>query len=299
MIIPEYLKVGDKIAIVAPAGKIDPEKVNLAVKTLESWGLIVQVADHVFDSFFSYASNDLNRVADFQKAIDDHEIKAILCARGGYGSVRIIDELDFLGFKKSPKWIIGFSDITVFHSHIQSNFNIETIHGIMAAGLDISSSPSSSINSLKQALFGQTLTYEFDLSPLSRKGKAKADLVGGNLAILCSLLGSVSDIDTAGKILFIEEIGEHLYRMDRMIWMLKRAGKLDKLAGLIVGGFTDIPDEVSDFGKSAYDIIAEAVAPFRYPVFYGFPAGHQDDNRALVLGREVILDVGDTVTLEF
>jgi len=297
MITPEYLKVGDKIAIVAPAGKIAPDKVSMAKQTLESWGLVVEVGDHIFDSYFTYSSNDLNRINDFQKALDNKEIKAILCARGGYGNIRIIDKLDFSGFVKSPKWIIGFSDITILHSDIHANFNIETIHGIMAAGLD--SNPSSSIDSLKQALFGQTLNYEFDLSPLSRKGKAKGMLVGGNLAILCSLIGSDSEIDTNGKILFIEEIGEHLYRIDRMMWMLKRAGKLDKLAGLIVGGFTDIPDKDSEFGKTAYEIIAEAVNSYDYPVCYGFPAGHQEDNRTLIMGREVILEVSEKVKLQF
>lgn len=296
---PEYLKTSDKIAIVAPAGRIAWEKVNMAVKTLESWGLVVELGDHIFDSNFTYSSNDSNRINDFQKALDNKEIKAILCARGGYGSIRIIDSLDFSEFKKSPKWIIGFSDITILHSHIHFNFNIETIHGIMAAGLNSDSTPSSSIDSLKKALFGETLNYEFDLSHLSRKKKAKGILIGGNLAILCSLIGSDSDIDTSGKILFIEEIGEHLYRIDRLMWTLKRAGKLDNIAGLIVGGFTDIPDEASEFGKSAYEIIAEAVKDYKYPVYYGFPAGHLEDNRALVLGREVILDICDIVKLQF
>ncbi len=299
MITPEYLKVGDKITIVAPAGKIAPDKVNTAKKNLESWGLVVEVADHVFDSYFTYSSNDLNRISDFQKAINNPEIKAILCARGGYGSIRIIDKLDFSGLKKSPKWIIGFSDITILHSHMHNNFSIETIHGVMAAGLDLNTNSKKSMESLQQALFGNTLNYELELSPLNRKGQAKGKLVGGNLAILCSLVGSDSDIDTSGKILFIEEIGEHLYRIDRMMWMLKRAGKLDKLAGLVVGGFTDIPDDVSEFGKSAYEIIAEAVESYNYPVCYGLPAGHEDDNRALILGRKVSLDVGKKVRLYF
>jgi len=299
MITPEYLKVGDKIAIVAPAGKIAAEKVNLAKKTLNSWGLVVEVGDHVFDSHFTYSSNDLNRFNDFQKAIDNKEIKAILCARGGYGSIRIIDKLDFSEFVNSPKWIIGFSDITILHSHIHANFNIETVHGIMAAGLNSISSSGFSVDSLKQVLFGQNLSYEFDLSLLSRKGNAKGILVGGNLAILCSLIGSDSDINTDGKILFVEEIGEHLYRIDRMMWILQRAGKLDKLAGLIVGGFSDIPDNDSEFGKTANGIIAEAVESYDYPVCYEFPAGHQEDNRTLIMGREVILDIDKKVKLQF
>jgi len=299
MIRPDYLKAGDKIAIVAPAGKIPADKVNKAVETLESWGLVVEVGEYVFDSFFTYASNDLNRIHDFQKALDSKEIKAILCARGGYGIVRIIDKLDFSGLKSNPKWIIGFSDITILHSHIQANFNVETIHGVMAAGMDLNSSTVSSIDSLKRALFGETLSYEFNLTHLSRKGKAKGVFIGGNLAILCSLIGTMSDIDTNGKVLFIEEIGEHLYRIDRMMWMLKRAGKLDLLAGLVVGGFTDIPDKASEFGKSAYEIIADATEEFNYPVCYGFPAGHQEDNRALIFGREVFVEVGVQIKLQF
>ena len=299
MITPEYLKAGDKIAIVAPAGKIASEKVELAAKILESWGLIVEIADHIYDNYFQYASKDSERILDFQKALDNINIKAIFCARGGYGSIRIIDKLDFSTFKKSPKWIVGFSDITILHSQIHSNYKIETIHGIMAAGLNLVTSNTESVQSLKQALFGLKLNYEFDLSPLSRKGKANGILVGGNLAILCSLIGSDSDIPTKGKILFIEEIGEYLYRIDRMMWTLKRAGKLDKLAGLVVGGFTDIPDKASDFGKSAYEIVAEAVKDYKYPVCFGFPAGHMEDNRALILGREVNLDVGDKMKLQF
>lgn len=299
MITPDYLKAGDKIAIVAPAGKIAKDKVEYATQTLESWGLVVEVADHVFDSYFQYSSNDSDRIKDFQNALDNKEIKAILCARGGYGAIRIIDKFDFSIYKKFPKWIIGFSDITILHSHIHTNFKIESIHGIMAAGLNQKSGITNSINSLKKALFGETLKFEIETNPLSKEGKAKGVLVGGNLAILCSLFGSVSDIDTKGKILFIEEIGEHLYRIDRMMWMLKRGGNLDKLAGLIVGGFTDIPDKSSEFGKSAYEIISEAVEEFSYPVCFGFPAGHQEDNRALIMGREAILDVGKKVSLKF
>lgn len=299
MITPDYLKAGDKIAIVAPAGKIAKDKVELAIQTLESWGLVVEVADHVFDSCFQYSSNDVNRVNDFQNALDNKEIKAIFCARGGYGSIRIIDELDFSVFKKFPKWIIGFSDITILHSHIHTNYKIESIHGTMAAGLNPESGIANSINSLKKVLFRETLKIEIETNALSKEGKANGILVGGNLAILCSLIGSVSDIETEGKILFMEEIGEHLYRIDRMMWMLKRAGKLDKLAGLIVGGFTDIPDKSSEFGKSAYEIITEAVEEFSYPVCFGFPAGHQEDNRALILGREVILEVDDITKLKF
>jgi len=300
MTTPEYLQKGDKVAIVAPAGKIDRKKVESAADMLKSWGLKVEIAQHVFDNEFAFSSNDNNRMADFQKALDEVDIKAIFCARGGYGSLRIIDKLDFTNFQISPKWIVGFSDITVFHSHIHTNFEIETIHGIMSAGLNPKSNEErKSMVSLKNALFGNPLIYEMDKTPLSRMGSAEGQLAGGNLAILCSLIGSASDMDTENKILFIEEIGEHLYRIDRMMWTLKRAGKLAKLKGLIVGGFTDIPDKKSDFGKSAHEIILEITRDYDFPVWFDFPAGHQKDNQSLILGRDVSMEVDEKMKLQF
>jgi muramoyltetrapeptide carboxypeptidase len=291
MITPSYLKKGNKVAIVAPAGKIDKQKVDNAVKGFEKWGLIPVVGENVFKTSGQYAATDRQRLADFQKMLDDDSIRAIICARGGYGSVRIIDRLDFTKFVKNPKWIVGFSDITVFHSHIHSNFGIETIHGTMAGGFDAEGKPALSTESLRIALFGEKLFYDLKPHPLSKKGKAKGFLTGGNLAILTSLIGSKSDIDTKGKILFIEDVGEYLYRLDRMMWTMKRAGKLDNLAGLIVGGITDMKDSDTPFGKTAYEIVKEAVKGRRYPVCFGFPAGHQDDNSSLILGREVEMKV--------
>lgn len=296
---PNNLIKGDKVAIIAPAGKIDEKIVLKAKEAIEKWGLKVELAKHIFNSYYSYSASDAKRLEDFQFMLDDPDIKAILCARGGYGTARIIDRFNFKNFRENPKWIIGFSDITVLHNHIQQHFGIETIHGTMAAGLNINGKFPKTVNSLKNALFGEVLKYEWPTDPTSRKGNSAGILTGGNIAILCSLLGTPSEVDLKGKILFIEEIREHLYRIDRMMVQLKRAGKLKGLAGLLVGGMTDIPDKKEDFGKTAYEIIKEAVDDYNYPLAFGFPAGHQDDNRALILGRKVTLKINKISTLKF
>ena len=295
MITPDYLNKKDKIAIVAPAGKISKEKVETAINILQGWGLEVLLGTNVFNDYYQYAATDSERLIDLQQALDNPSVKAILFARGGYGAIRIIDQVDWSGFSKNPKWLIGFSDITIFHSHIHKNLKIETIHATMTAGL----TDPVSAESLRKALFGEKLNYEFKTHPLSQKGKAKAILAGGNLAVLCSLIGSASEVDTKGKILFIEDVGEYLYRLDRMMWQLKRTGKLSHLKGLIVGGMTDMKDNETSFGKTAYEIVSEAVIEYDYPVCFGFPAGHMDDNRALILGRKVNLNVDDSSTLNF
>ncbi len=291
MITPAYLKKGDKVAIVAPAGKIDKQKIENAVKGLKKWGLKPVIGENIFKNRNQYSATDKQRAADLQAMLDDDSVRAIICARGGYGTVRIIDKLNFSKFVNNPKWIIGFSAITVLHSYIHSNFGIETIHGTMAGGFNADGRPSLATETLRTALFGEKLFYDLKPHPLSRKGSAKGVLTGGNLAILTSLTGSKSDIDTKGKILFIEDVGEYLYRIDRMMWTLKRAGKLKGLAGLIVGGMTEMKDNDTPFGKTAYEIVKEAVKGSRFPVCFGFPAGHQDDNSALILGREVEMKV--------
>ena len=227
--------------------------------------------------------------------MDDEEVKAILCARGGYGIIRIIDQIDFSNFLKKPKWIIGYSDITILHSHIHRNFGIETIHGTMAAGL----TDKASAESLRKVLWGEKISYKFDTHPLSKPGSTEGLVVGGNLAILCSLAGSNSDLDTSGKILFIEDIGEYFYRLDRMMWQLKRAGKLENLIGLIVGGMTDMLDNNNPFGKTALEIIIEAVQEYDYPVCFGFPAGHGPDKQTLILGRKVTLSIDRSTCVNF
>ncbi len=296
---PPYLKPGDKIAIVAPAGKIANDKISPAIQTLESWGLKVIISEHLQGAYHQFSATDEERTADFQKMLDDESVRAILCARGGYGSNRVIDHLDFSNFLKIPKWIIGFSDITVFHSHIHSTFQIETIHGTMMVGLKDSEVNNLGIDSLRTVLFGEKLKYQLKVHPADRKGNAEGVLTAGNLAILCSLIGTASDIQTDGKILFIEEVGEYLYRLDRMMWQLKRAGKLNNLAGLIVGGLTEMKDNETSFGKTAHEIIKECVEEYDYPVCFDFPAGHQDDNRAMIFGRKVYLEINEMVSLSF
>jgi len=295
MITPQYLNKGDKIAIITPAGKIKKEVVTSAVNVLEGWGLQVILGENTFNEHFQFAATDDERLQDFQKALDDKEIKAILCARGGYGVIRIVDQLNFTDFQKHPKWIVGFSDITILHSHIHTNFNIETIHATMVAGI----ADDNSAESLRKVLFSETLTYEIPTHPSYRAGQADGQIVGGNLAILTSLLGSKSDLDTSGKLLFIEDVGEYLYRLDRMMWQLKRAGKLENLAGLIVGGMTDMKDNDDPFGKTANEIITEAVEEYDYPVCFGFPAGHQNNNQTLIFGRKATLIIGQSTTVNF
>ena len=296
---PPYLITGDKIAIVAPAGKVVNDKISPAIQTLESWGLKVITGEHLHGAYHQFSATDEERTADFQKMLDDESVRAILCARGGYGSNRIIDHLDFSNFVKSPKWIIGFSDITVFHSHIHSNFQIETIHGVMTAGFQNSLQTNPAIDSFRKVLFGKELNYELQACSIHRKGNAEGMLTGGNLAILCSLIGTASDIQTTGKILFIEEVGEYLYRLDRMMWQLKRAGKLNNLAGLVVGGLTEMKDSETPFGKTAHEIISDCVKEYDYPVCFDFSAGHQDDNRAMIFGRKVHLEINKMVSLSF
>ena len=290
---PEYLKKGDKIAIVATARKISYEEIEAAIKKYKEWGLNVVLGDNIFKQENQFAGIDEVRVMDFQQMLDDVTVKAIICARGGYGTVRIIDKLDFSNFIKNPKWIVGYSDVTVLHSHIFNNFKIETLHACMPIDFPVDGSDTESIISLKKALFGEKISYSFKTGKLSRKGSAQGVLIGGNLSVLYSLLCSNSDIDCTGKILFIEDLDEYLYHIDRMMKALKRAGKLGNLAGLIVGGMSKMRDNDIPFGKTAYEIINETVSEYNYPVCFGFSAGHIPINNALFLGREISLRVDD------
>ncbi|MFC2107188.1 LD-carboxypeptidase [Bacteroidota bacterium] len=291
---PDYLKKGETVGIISTARKVDKDYIDLAVDVFSGWGLKVKLGENLFNEDNQFAGSDAERAFDLQKMLDDKEVKAIVCAKGGYGTVRIIDQIDFTTFLENPKWILGFSDMTVLHSHIHSNFGIETMHGPIPstfAGLT-----EEALLSVKNALFGKELSYTIASDNLNTDGTSKGILVGGNLSILYSLLGSISDIDTDGKILFLEDLDEYLYHVDRMMMALKRAGKLSNLAGLIVGGMTDMNDNSTKFGKNAYEIIIDAVGEYKYPVIFSFPAGHFSDNRVLILGRECEMIVSNDVS---
>jgi len=290
MILPPYLKKGDKVAIACPAKKL-PGGIEDAIRLLESWGLIVVLGETVHAAHHQFAGTDELRAADLQRFLDDPEIRAVFAARGGYGTIRIIDRLDFSGLKRHPKWLVGFSDITVLHAHLQGQLNLCSIHGQMPLTIPDGTKPS--LETLRKALFGEELSYVYESSSLGKNGKAQAELIGGNLALLCNLTGSASDPDYRNKILFLEDVGEYIYCIDRMFWHLKRSGKLAGLKGLIIGGFTELKDYDPPFGQSVRDIVLELCEGYGYPICFDFPAGHISDNRALILGKEVALTVQD------
>ncbi len=299
MITPPYLKRGDKIAIVATARKVTPSEMDVAINTFRSWGLQVITGPHLFGEKDQYSGTDEERASDLQMMLDDNEVKAILCARGGYGTVRIIDQLNFSAFEQHPKWIVGYSDITVLHSHINTQLNIETLHAIMPINFP-DEGTQVAIDSLRKALFGEVLEYSIASHPLNSEGTDTGVLTGGNLSILYSLMSSPSDIQTEDKILFIEDLDEYLYHIDRMMMNLKRSGKLSGIKGLIVGGLTKMNDNTIPFGKSAEQIISQYAKEAGIPVCFNFPAGHIPDNRALIMGHEVELNIDQNgVSLQF
>lgn len=298
MITPACLTKGDKIAIVSPARSITFEEVHPAIRFFQRHELEVVLGGYVFSRHHQFAGTDEQRCRDFQQMLDDDRIRAIVCSRGGYGTVRMIDKLDFSAFLKKPKWIVGYSDATVLHAHIHRQFGIETLHASMPVNMTGENQDETAL-SMINALFGKKLTYSVPKTSLARDGVTDGVLVGGNLSILCSLMGSASEPDTAGKILFLEDVDEYLYHIDRMMMCLKRAGKLDKLKGLIVGGMTKMNDNTVPFGKSANEIIAGMVKEFKYPVCFDFPAGHQEMNLALIMGRKIIFGVDHEVEISF
>ncbi|HEX5026384.1 MAG TPA: LD-carboxypeptidase [Agriterribacter sp.] len=290
--IPPSLKKGDTIGITCPAGFMEIKKVQTCIESLEQWGYHVEVGNTVGGKSKTYFSGtDEERLTELQKMLDDKNIKAILCGRGGYGTGRIIEQINFKKFRKHPKWIIGFSDITVLHAHIYSNYKIASLHAPMAAAFNDGGFKNEFVQSLKKALEGKAARYTCKINPLNIKGKASGELVGGNLSLLAHITGTSSDIETKGKILFMEEIGEYLYSVDRMLYQLKRSGKLNKLAGLVVGGFTDMKDTERPFGKGIFEIIHDLVKEYDYPVCMGFPVSHNKDNYALKVGVVYQLNV--------
>lgn len=291
---PPYLSKGDTVGLVATARKVVPEEIRYAIETLESWGLKVVLAPNLFQSYHQFADTDIERAKALQTFLDDQKnVKAILAVRGGYGTVRMIDFLDFKIFKQTPKWFVGYSDTTVLHAHINANLNIKTIHGMMA--LDFpppQNALCSGLQSLHAALFGNPLRYHFPPSPLNRLGCCEGEIIGGNLSVLYSISASVSDIHPEGKILFIEDLDEYLYHIDRMMMQLKRSGKLSKLKGLLVGAFTKMHDNAVSFGNTAEEIILRSVEEYDFPVAFRFPSGHLGtENIAFRMGEKIRLNI--------
>lgn len=291
--IPAYLQPGAVIGITCPSGFVSAERTSYCVEVLKRWGYTVKIGKTVGTEHFYFSGNDDARLADLQAMMDDPAIDAILMGRGGYGMSRIIDRLDFTGFQQKPKWICGFSDITVLLNHLQSQYNIPSLHSPMCGAFKPETEFADHILCFQKALCGETLKYNTPPAPFNRNGKASAILTGGNVAILAHLTGSVSEVDTDGKILFIEDIGEYRYNLDRMLLNLKRAGKLNNLKALLVGSFTDMQDTVRPFGQSTEEIIFDKVKEYDYPVMFHFPCGHQDINYTLRMGMEHRLEVTD------
>ncbi|GAA4503777.1 LD-carboxypeptidase [Hymenobacter ginsengisoli] len=289
-IAPPFLQAGQRVAIVAPARKISTAEIEVARQTLQGWGLEVALGESIDAAHHQFAGEDALRRRDFQRQLDDPGIRAILCARGGYGTARLVDELDFSAFAESPKWVAGFSDITVLHSHLL-RLGYQSIHGVMPV-LFCQENGEAALTSLHHALFGEPLACAAPAHPLNRPGTASGELVGGNLSLLQTITGTRSQASFAGRILFLEDLDEYLYHIDRMLLHLHRSGQLAGLAGLVVGHFSQMRDNAVPFGQTAYEIIDHYAQRYSFPVGYGFPIGHKATNEAVVVGRHVTLTVG-------
>ncbi len=293
MIVPPYLKKGDTIGITCPAGYMPLEKAQTCINTLQEWDYKVQVGKTLGSASATYFSGtDEERAAELQSMLDDPAIDAILFGRGGYGMGRIIDRLNFKKFRKKPKWIIGFSDITVLHTHLFSQYKIASLHAPMAAAFNDGGADTEFVQSLRKALAGKKATYRCATHASNHAGTATGKLVGGNLALLTHVIGTDSDFKTKDNILFVEDIGEYLYNADRMLYQLKRSGKLTTLAGLIFGGFTDMKDTERPFGKTMDEILVDISQDLNIPVCLNFPVSHGTENVALKIGVEYNLVVG-------
>jgi len=288
MIHAPALRQGDTVAIVATARKNILPNLQPAIELLESWGLRVQIGHSIGLDNHQLAGTDAQRAADLQAQLENPDIKAIWCVRGGYGTVRMIDLVDFSPLKKQPKWIIGFSDVTVLHAHLHQ-LGFSSIHGLMPVNVE-KASPEA-LESLRKILFNEPLHFELPYQPENQLGSVTGELMGGNLSILYSLMGSASQVDGVGKLLFIEDLDEYLYHLDRMCMGLKRSGLFTQLKGVIVGAFSQMHDNEIPWGKSAYEILAEHLNPLNIPIAYHFPAGHIADNRALPFGKNARLTV--------
>jgi muramoyltetrapeptide carboxypeptidase len=290
-IIPPYLKNGDTIGIICPSGYMPFEKMQSCVDALQQWGFNVKSGKTAGHQYHYFSGTDEERLHDLQTMLDDDNIKAILCARGGYGLSRIIDAIDFTKFVQHPKWIIGYSDITLLHTHLQNKYNIASLHSPMAGAFN--DGLNKYVQSLHNAITGMSEKYITATHPFNKTGEANGVLIGGNLSLLVHAIGTDSDIDTTDKILFIEDIGEYLYNIDRMMMQLKRASKLDKLRGLIIGGFTEMKDTVIPFGQDVYELVYDKIMQYKYPVCFNFPVGHQQENYALKTGVQYLLTVSE------
>lgn len=298
MIIPPYLKPGDLVGITCPASKMGRDVAVFAASVLESWGFRVLLGETAGSSYHNFSAPDDMRLTELQAMLDDDAVKAILFGRGGYGVIRILDRLDFSCFSRQPKWLCGYSDITALHLHIHTLYGITTLHSVMCSGITARTRGNPYVESLRRMLKGEKLRYRFDAHPLNRSGVAEGQLVGGNLSLLANLSGTISQPDMRGKILFVEDVGEYRYAIDRMMWNLWRAGWLDGLAGLVVGSFSAERDTDAPFGQQEYEIILDKVRNDSFPVAFGFPSGHEVENYTLKEGGRYRLQVGDTPLLE-
>ncbi len=289
---PPYLRAGDTIVILSTARKVTVEEITPAIELFESWGLKVRLGKTIGLVHHQFAGTDAEREADLQAAVSDPDVRAIMCARGGYGTVRMMDNIDWTGLLSHPKWFCGFSDMTYIHVHLNQTLGVQTMHSTVPVFFP--KNTPGAIETLRRQLLGEEVIFDFPAHALNREGSAKGTLIGGNLSILYSITGTKSGFNTAGKILYLEDIDEYLYHVDRMMMNLKRSGKLHDLAGLIVGGMTDMKDNAIPFGKNAEEIIAEHVAEYSYPVCFGFPAGHIADNNTIVLGKVTQMEVTAT-----
>lgn len=293
MKIPQSLKKGDAVAIVAPAKAIEKEAIDNATIFLEDLGFKVKLGKHCLGNHNYFSGTDAERISDFQEAIDDEEVKAIICARGGYGCVRIVDRINWVSFLDQPKWIVGFSDVTVFHQRL-TNLGVASLHATMP--LNFKDNTTEALDSMIQALRGDKFSYSWSSTKSNKTGMAEGEIVGGNLAVLCGLVGTTDMPDYCDKILFLEEVGEHLYALDRMFYQLEKTGIFDQIRGLILGGFTNIKDTEVPFGKTLEEIL---LAHFQYrniPIAFNFPAGHIDDNNALKLGKNTLFTVSEELS---
>ena len=295
LIKPEFLKYGDTISIVAPSGVLNnfEDKIKSALNVFESWGLNVVLGEHIYSKYGHFAGKDIDRQIDFQKALDNKNIKAIWCARGGYGAVRIIDNLNFNNYLKKPKWIIGFSDITVIHNQLNI-YNSESIHAMMISGFKEIKPTNESLVKLKNILFGEELSYSIRPHKNNKIGNSEGILVGGNLTLLQTSIGSKTELKIDNKILFIEEVGEYTYHIDRMLYSLKRAGYFDNCKGLIVGQISDVKKNTTDFGRNINELILDILDEYDFPILFDFPAGHKKINYPIILGRKIKLDITNT-----